>query len=130
MILDTSYLIDLFGGRQNAFDKGLELTEKRTVQRVPTPVIMELAYGAAYGDVEERRNVQNALRLYPVVHQDEAIAHRAGQLLAQADRAAGGESGIDMIDPMIAAVADLVDEPVLTANTNHFEALGVEVESY
>lgn len=31
---------------------------------------------------------------------------------------------------MIAAVGDLDDEPVLTANGGGFEALGVEVETY
>jgi len=100
------------------------------VQRVPSPVIMEISYGATFGDEDERRKVQNALRMYPVVHQDETIAHRAGQLLAQADLAAGGESGIDKVDPMVAAVADHYDEPVLTANPDDFEALGVEIETY
>ncbi len=130
MILDTSFLIDLFDGRQNAFEKGVELTEARIVQRVPSPVVMELSYGAAFGDEGEQRAVQNALQMYPIVQQDETIAHRAGNLLAQADVAAGGESGIDMIDPMIAAVADHYDEPVLTANVDDFEALGVGVEPY
>lgn len=61
---------------------------------------------------------------------DETIAHRAGQLLARADQAAGGESGIDTVDPMIAAIADIYDEPVLTDNVEDFEALGVDVETY
>lgn len=130
MILDTSYLIDLFDGQQGAFEKGLELSEGDTVQRVPSPVVMELSYGLAFGDEGEQRAVQNALQMYPVVRQDEPIAHRAGQLLARADIEAGGESGIDKVDPMVAAVADLRDEPVLTANVEDFEALGVGAESY
>jgi predicted nucleic acid-binding protein len=130
VILDTSFLIDLFDGRQDAFEKGLELSETRTVQRVPTPVVMELSYGAEFGGDEERRNVQNALRMYPVVEQNETIARRAGQLLARADEQADGESGIDKVDPMVAAVSDIYDEPVLTANGEHFGRLGVEVETY
>lgn len=130
MILDTSFLIDLFDGQQDAFEKGLELSEARTVQRVPTPVVMELSYGAEFGGEEERRNVQNALRMYPVVEQDETIAHRAGQLLAGADQQADGERGIDKVDPMVAAVSDIYDEPVLTTNIDHFDRLGVEVETY
>ena len=74
MILDTSFLIDLFDGQHDAFEKGLELSGARTVQRVPTPVVMELSYGAEFGRGEERRNVRNALRMYPVVEQDERIA--------------------------------------------------------
>ena len=130
MILDTSFLIDLFDGQQDAFEKGLELSRARTVQRVPAPVVMELSYGAEFGGDEERRNVKNALRMYPIVQQDETIAHRAGQLLARADQQAGGESGIDKVDPMVAAVSDIYDEPVLTANIEHFGRLGVQVESY
>ena len=130
MILDTSFLIDLFDGRQSAFEKGLELSDTGTVQRVPSPVVMELSYGAAFGDEDERRNVRNALRMYPVVEQDERIAHRAGRLLARADMEAGGESGIDKVDPMVAAVSDIHDEPVLTTNVGDFEALRVDVETY
>ncbi|HKL28031.1 MAG TPA: PIN domain-containing protein [Natrialbaceae archaeon] len=130
MILDTSFLIDLFDGQQDAFEKGLELSEAQTVQRVPAPVVVELSYGAEFGGDEERRNVRNALRMYPIVEQDEAMAHRAGQLLARADQQADGESGIDKVDPMVAAVADLYDEPVLTANVDHFRMLGADVEAY
>lgn len=130
MILDTSFLIDLFDGQQDAFRKGLDLSEGRAVQRVPAPVVMEFSYGAEFGGEEERRNVQNALRMYPVVEQGETIAHRAGQLLARADQQADGESGIDKVDSMVAAVSDIYDEPVLTANTEHFGRLGVQVESY
>jgi hypothetical protein len=130
MILDTSFLIDLFDGQQDAFEKGLELSETRTIQRVPAPVVMELSYGAEYGGDEERRKVQNALRMYPLVEQDKTIAHRAGQLLARADQQADGESGIDKVDPVVAAVSDIYDEPVLTSNIEHFGRLGVQVESY
>ena len=130
MILDTSFLIDLFDGREGALEKGIELSEAKTVQRVPSPVVMELSYGAEFGDEDERRNVRNALRMYPVVEQNETIAHRAGQLLARADQQVEGESGIDKVDPMVAAVADVYDEPVLTDNVEDFAALGADVETY
>ncbi|MDF9746540.1 PIN domain-containing protein [Natrinema salsiterrestre] len=130
MILDTSFLIDLFDGQRNAFEKGKQLSEEGTVQRVPAPVVMELSYGATFGDEDERRAVRNALRMYPVIEQTDQVAQRAGRLLARADIDAGGQSGIDKVDPMIAAVADRYDEPVLTANTDDFRALGVTVETY
>jgi len=130
VILDTSFLIDLFDGRGEAFEKGTKLSETKIVQRVPSPVVMELSYGAQFGDEDERRNVRNALRMYPIVEQNETIAHRAGQLLARADQKADGESGIDKVDPMVAAVSDIYDEPVLTDNVGHFAALGVDVETY
>lgn len=94
------------------------------------PLELELSCGPEFGGEGERRNVQNALRMSPVVEQDETIAHRAGQLLARADRQADGESGIDKVDPTVPAVSDIYDEPVLTANIEHFDTLGVDVESY
>ena len=55
VILDTSFLIDLFDGREGAFERGIELSETNTVQRVPSPVVVELSYGAEFGDEDERR---------------------------------------------------------------------------
>jgi len=130
VILDTSFLIDLFDGREGAFEKGTELSEAKTVQRVPSPVVVELSYGAEFGNEDERRNVRNALRMYPIVEQNQTIALRAGELLARADQNADGESGIDKVDPMVAAVSDVYDEPVLTDNVGDFAALGVDVETY
>lgn len=130
MILDTSFLIDLFEGQEAAFEKGTQLGEEGTVQRVPSPVVAELSYGAFFGDEDERRKLRNALRMYPVVEQDENIALRAGELLARADEKAGGESGVGKVDAMIAAVGDIHDEPVLTDDVDDFEELGVVIETY
>jgi predicted nucleic acid-binding protein len=68
--------------------------------------------------------------MYPVVEQNETIAHRAGQLLARGDQNVNGESGIDKVDPMVAAVSDVYDEPVLTDNVEDFATLGVDIETY
>ena len=131
MILDTSFLVHLLRGRDDAHRKGAELSSRKVVQRVPAPVVTELSYGVRmYGSGDERRQFENAMRMYPVVDLDRELARRAGGLLAEADRRAGGESGIDTVDPVIAAVADVLDEPVLTSNVGDFESLGVDVETY
>lgn len=133
MILDTTFLIELLRNEQSAFEKGTELAENGIPQRVPTPVLYELQYGAEmYGDEDEKRAIENLNRLYPIVRLNEQIARNAAHLIAIADQNAGGpgETGIDDIDPMVAAIADSVDEPVLTANEADFERLGVETESW
>lgn len=135
MILDTSYLIHLFNRREDAFSKGLELAEERVIQRVPAPVVYEFTHGAEIaGTPEQARNVRNLLRMFPTVDLSPHIARRAGELHGQADLEAretkGGTARIDAVDPMVAAVADVLGEPVLTDNVDHFEALGVEVETY
>lgn len=132
MILDTSYLIDLFDGDHHAFRRGLALSENGVRQCVPTPVVTELAYGveSSSDSREERRRLANALRMYPVVGLDVPVARRAGNLLARADRRSGGESGVETVDAMVAAVADAYDECVLTSNVGDFVALGVVAEAY
>lgn len=133
MILDTSFLIALGEGDPAAFAKGVEIAESGAVQWLPVPVIQELEYGIEFaGTEDEKRQARNVTRLYPTVKITEEIARRAGQLLAQADLNHGGvgAAGIDSIDPMVAAIANLLDDSVLTDNVKHFEQLGVEVETF
>ena len=131
MILDSSYVFDLMDGDRTAIDRGTKLTDSGDIQWLPTPVVAEVYYGVAYtASDEERRKVQNALLGYPRVDVDEEIARTASRLLAAADRDAGGNSGVETNDAYIGAVADVLDEPVLTANPGDFETLGVPVETY
>jgi len=131
MILDTNYLIRLFEGDRDAHEKSRELHSAREIQRIPAPVLSELEYGAElHLDDEERRRIRNLSRMYSITRLDEFMARRAGQLYAQADRNEGGNSGADMVDAMVASVADTTDEAVLTDNVTDFKQLGVRVETY
>lgn len=131
MILDSSYLFDLMDGETDALEKGSVLTESGEIQWLPTPVVAEVYYGVVYtASTAERRRVENALLGYPRIDVDEEIARTASTLLAEADREAGGDSGVETNDAYVAAIADVLDDPVLTANGDDFERLGVAVESY
>lgn len=131
MILDSSYVFDLMAGVTEAVRTGTRLAETEEVQWLPSPVIAEVYYGVVYTQSEEeRRKVQNALMGYPRVDIDEEIARTASSLLAEADRAAGGNSGVETNDAYIGAVAEVLAEPVLTANGDDFETLGVDYETY
>jgi predicted nucleic acid-binding protein len=131
MILDTNYLIDLFSGVPAAHAKAKELQERQAVQRVPTPVIAELEYGAEWElDEGERRKVRNLSRMYAVTELDESLARKAGTLYARAERDTGGSTGADMVDATVAAVGEVVDEPVVTADVEDFGDLGVAVEPF
>jgi len=133
MILDTAFVIELLRENQRAFEKGAALADNGIPQRIPVPVLYELQYGVEMaGMSDERRAVENLSELYPVVGITEELCREAARRAAAADRAAGGvdQSGLDDIDPMVAAVADAVDEPVLTRDTDDFERLGVAVESF
>ena len=131
MILDTNYLIKLFKGHPGAHEKARELHAQNEIQRVPAPVFTEIEYGAEYElDQDERRRIQNVSRMYSVTRLNEAMARRAGQLHAQADKAEGGSSGADAVDAMVAAVANIAGEKVVTDNITDFQQLGVGVESF
>lgn len=133
MILDTAFLIELLREDRAAFEKGAELAANGIPQRIPSPVLYELQYGVEMeGDADEQRAIRNLSQLYPIIRLNEELARDAAKLVAAADRAAGGvdQAGIDDVDPMVAAVADAVDEPVLTRNLDDFEQLGVAVESF
>ena len=95
------------------------------------PVVAEASYGAAAARSDETRTqVRNALLPYPKVEIDDKTARRAGELLAAADDNHEGQSGVGWHDANIAAVADRLDDRVLTDNVEDFERLGVEVETY
>lgn len=131
MILDTNYLIDLFSGAQDAHSKARDLQERQAIQRIPTPVLAELEYGAEWElDEAERRKVRNLSRMYAVTDLDESLARRAGRLYARAERNSGGSTGADMVDATVAAVAEVVGEPVVTADVEDFEDLDVAVETF
>jgi predicted nucleic acid-binding protein len=131
MILDTNYLIDLFSGDRDAHEKARELQQQRDIQRIPAAVLSELEYGAEWElDEQERRRIRNLSRMYSITRLDEELAMQAGRLLAQADRAEGGNSGADLVDAMVAAVAETTGEPVVTDNVQDFTQLGVRVEEY
>ncbi|WP_233274754.1 type II toxin-antitoxin system VapC family toxin [Haladaptatus cibarius] len=98
---------------------------------MPTPVVAETYYGVATvrSDMMESE-VRNRLLGYPRIKIDEEIARTAGQLLAQADDASGGDGGIGPNDAYIAATAEVLDDSVLTDNVRDFEELRVSVETY
>jgi len=131
MIIDSTYLFDLMGGDRNAFEKGSELVNDGKMQWLPTPVVAETYYGVSTGrsDTTEQE-VRNRLLGYPRVDIDEEIARTAGELLAAADDREGGNAGVGLNDAYIAAVGDVLGEPVLTDNIDDFETLGVAVETY
>lgn len=131
MILDSSYLFDLLAEDPDAFAKGVDLVDRGEVQWLPVPVVAEAYYGVAtvQSDTTES-DLRNRLLGYPRVDIDEGIARVAGQLLAEADDGSDGESGVGANDAYIAAVAEVLDDRVLTDDVTDFERLGVETETY
>jgi len=131
MIIDSTYLFDLMSADSDAFEKGAELVERGEMQWLPTPVVAEAYYGVttvrSEGTEEE---LENRLLGYPRVDVDEEVARTAGELLARADDEEGGDAGVEANDGYIAAMAEILDDAVLTENVEDFKKMGVDVESY
>lgn len=118
-------------GDDAAFQRGIELADSGEVQWLPAPVAMEAYYGAMTARSETTEaEVRSRLLGYPRVEIDDEIGRVAAQLLATADDAADGDSGVGPQDAYIAAVAEVLGDRVLTANVDDFRALGVPVETY
>jgi hypothetical protein len=131
MIIDSSYLFDLMAEDPDAFSKGAELVDAGEMQWLPSPVIAEVYYGVATARSNTtEQEVRNRLLGYPRIDVDEEVARTAGELLAKADDRVGGNAGVGPNDAYIAAMADVLDDAVLTDNVDDFDALGVPVEAY
>lgn len=129
MLLDTSFLIDLMNGDEQAVEKARKLERDLVQQRLSSMTLFELYYGVARSDQsdEERRKVETVLSSKPVYPADTAVMRKAGRLSGEL---VNDGTPVDDGDVIIAATADIVEEPVLTRNVEDFERLGVDVEMY
>jgi tRNA(fMet)-specific endonuclease VapC len=129
VLLDTSFLIDLMNGDEDAVKKARELETDLVQQRLSSMTLFELYYGVARATPSEteREKVEDVLASKPIHPADTAVMRKAGRLSGelQNDGRAVGDG-----DVVVGATADVVEEPVLTRNVEDFERLDVEIETY
>lgn len=129
MLLDTSFIIDLMHGDEEAVEKARELEADLIQQRLSSMTLFELYYGIARAidSDSEREQVEQVLASKPIHPADTAVMRTAGQLAGEL-QAEGSPVGDG--DVIVGATADIVAEPVLTRNVEDFERLGVAIETY
>jgi tRNA(fMet)-specific endonuclease VapC len=130
VILDTTVLVDLLHGDEEAKKRVAELEEAGELLWVPTPVVCELWEGIERADrpEKERQKVVSVLDGYTVLAFDAKHAAKAG--ITSGALARRGEM-IDPYDAQIAGVALAEDRSVLTRNVKHFKRVtGLDVETY
>lgn len=130
MILDTDFLIDVMNSDEGALEKAVELEDRRIPQRVPLMAVYELFIGIGAGALpeRERRKIRGVLEPRTVPAMTEQVAERAG--IVQGELMAAGE-GIGAVDAIIGATGQILEEPVLTRNVEHFERIpGLDIETY
>lgn len=129
MLLDTSFLIDLMDGDEQAVETARELEDRLVQQRVSSMSLFELYYGVARSvqSEAERKRIEDVLATKPVQPADAAVMRKAGKLAGELENEGNAVGDGDVI---IGATAEVVDEPVLTRNVADFERMDVPVETY
>ena len=131
MLLDTSFLIDLLRGKdKKALERAKQLDDSLESKGVASITIMELWRGAMRSqrsDNEKKKinELLTSLFQYPF---QENEAKKSGEIEAELMKQG---AMIDLEDIMIAGVAKVHHEPILTRNVKHFSKIqGIHVESY
>ena len=130
MIMDTAFVIDVMKNEQNAIKKLQELVKKGEPQLVTAITIFELFSGIARSTkpIEEKNRVLTTLKGQLILHFDNDAAEKAGEIDGMLIKE--GRMN-DPIDCMIAGIALVKKEKVLTRNVKDFAKIrGIEVETY
>jgi len=134
MIVDTSCVLDLIEGDQNALATERELEAANVPLVIPSMTILELYIGVGQvtDTAAERTQVEGILESYPRVPMTPSIGRRAGRILGEAFAAADPDDGpgIGKADAAIAATAIERDEPVLAGDSHFGNVDGVVHRSY
>jgi predicted nucleic acid-binding protein len=130
MIQDTSFIIDLLRGDEDA-EALLDIIEKEArPQKVSAITVLELYEGVARAGTpdQKRREIIDVLESKHVVDANHEVMRRAGKI--SGELISQGKQ-IEREDCIIAATGVLQDEPVVTRNTDHFERVdGLDVRTY
>ena len=130
MILDTTFVIDLMNNEKEAVEKLSTLSTKGESIFITSLTIFEVFRGVnrSKKPVEERRKINITLENQLTLDFDDKSAEKAGEI----DRELISEGKIiDPIDCMIAGIALVKKEKVLTRNIKDFSRIsGLEVETY
>ncbi|MFC6723419.1 type II toxin-antitoxin system VapC family toxin [Halobium palmae] len=130
MIQDTSFIVDILRGDDEALVVLDVLERESRPQKVSAITALELYEGVARSDASEAKQEEifRVLESKHVLDADHTVMRKAGLLSGRLIR---GGRRIDREDCVIAATALLEDEPVLTRNRKHFERIdGLDVEGY
>lgn len=130
MIADTSFLIDFMEGKVDAVTKSSELLKLGEPLFMTAISSFELHTGLARSDrpKQEKEKIQRALAYITALPLTVAAAEEAGiihgQLIKEGNR-------IDQNDCLIAGIALVRQEAVLTKNVKHFSKIkNLKIDTY
>jgi predicted nucleic acid-binding protein len=134
MILDTQYLGALADGDEGAREKAEELDESVVPTRVPTAVVWEVYTGIGNAPLREKGEKLRALyeRLLAsrsTVDLSPEVARRAGKLNGTHLKS-DALKDLDGADSVVAAHGLLLDEPVVSNDSDFQDVGGLAVVTY
>ncbi|HKZ64495.1 MAG TPA: PIN domain-containing protein [Thermoplasmata archaeon] len=126
MILETSFILDLWDGEPRAVAKAREIVARGEPAYLPTPALFELWDGVARSDRprEETEKVRAFAENYDLMPFGEDDSREAGLLLGRLSRA-GKPMGT--VDVMIAGMAKARRETLLTSDRG-FRQVATEIK--
>jgi predicted nucleic acid-binding protein len=130
MLADTTFLIDLMAGEEGAVKKAKEITAKNTPLIVGAPTVFELYIGLSLSSKTEaeKTKITAVLESLPFLPLDMESSKAGGRIYGDKKRSG---STVDPEDAMVAGIAKIHGEKVLTRNLKHFQGIeGVGVETY
>lgn len=130
MLLDTSFIIDLLRGQEKAVKKIKVLEAESTATNISSPSIFELFVGISLTKkpASEKKRIMDVLESWGTLTLDCECAARGGVIHGQLIKEG---QPIDPEDSMIAAIAIVHGETLLTKNTKHFSRVpDLKIEEY
>jgi predicted nucleic acid-binding protein len=130
MIADTSFIIDLMMNEREAVDKAKEIERNGSTISVPSPSVFELYVGVALSRKPEveKTKIIDLIGSLPQIPLDFESARAGGAIYGQRIK---GRIQMDPEDAMIAGIAKVRKERLITRNAKHFSGIeGITVEVY
>jgi tRNA(fMet)-specific endonuclease VapC len=127
--LDTTFLVDLLRGKSEVKDLKDELSKSESVLAAASPSVMEIWLGACLSKASEREKekINQLMISLEILNLDTKSAKEAGEI--EAGLISKGQP-IETEDMMIAAIAKINGEKVVTRDGHYTKIQGLKVLKY
>lgn len=128
-ILDTTFLVDVLRGKKEISSIVEELDLEEDTLAIASPSIMEIWSGAcmAKASKAEKEKINALLQSLEVLNLDEKAAKEAGEM--EAELMQRGQI-IETEDMMIAAIAKVHQEKIITRDAHYVKIPGLKILKY
>ncbi len=127
MILDTTFIIDLFRGNEDAIRRAIQLDDARETVFITSVSVFELWQGLDSKSAEKKKKLEEFVEMFGMLDLNAESAKVGG--LVQSELVSKGEM-IDPEDSMIAGIAIKHNHSILTRDRDYSRIKGLKLETY